>query len=162
MAKRTRLKLVSPSGPCPVCGEGHKCSVGSDGLIRCGRPPGEIPGFKFLGRAPEDDQFGFYRREGDPVLTGPSAGKPPDTTTPKWEFVIDEQAPPSNLLSSMARLLLNLAEVERRRRAAEAPAPGADGGAKTGGKKSRGRGRTPRPAPGQTTTKNPTPPDHDG
>src|SRR6516225_3510635 len=63
---RTRLHAVSRARPCEVCGGDHKCSRGEDGLLVCGRPPGEVPGFRYLGPCKGDPQFGLYRRD-DPL-----------------------------------------------------------------------------------------------
>ena len=63
---RTRLRPVSRARPCEVCGGDHKCSRGEDGLLVCGRPPGEVPGFRYLGPCKGDPQFGLYRRD-DPL-----------------------------------------------------------------------------------------------
>jgi hypothetical protein len=65
---RTRLKEVNRANPCPVCEGIHKCSIGEDGLIVCGRSDGPVPGFVFLGKAKNDEQFTLYRREDDPTL----------------------------------------------------------------------------------------------
>jgi hypothetical protein len=65
---KSRLRSVTRSNPCAVCGGDHKCSVGNDGLILCGRTSGDVPGFKFIGPARGDDQFSLYRRDGDPQL----------------------------------------------------------------------------------------------
>ena len=51
--------------PCLVCGKDHKCSVGKDGLILCGRRAGNVPGFLYRGQAQGDPQYGVYRRESD-------------------------------------------------------------------------------------------------
>jgi hypothetical protein len=68
MRERTRFKGSSRANPCPVCGGNHKCSIGTDGLIACGRRQGEQPDFVHLGAAQKDPQYHLYRREGDPVL----------------------------------------------------------------------------------------------
>jgi hypothetical protein len=65
------LVSVTPSRPCPVCGGNHKCSRGNDGLILCGRPPGPVAGFRFLGHARGDPQFGLYRADEDPESREP-------------------------------------------------------------------------------------------
>jgi hypothetical protein len=57
----TTLKAVSPAEPCPVCGGDHKCSVGNDGLILCGRRSSEVSGFRYLGQAKQNPQFWLYR-----------------------------------------------------------------------------------------------------
>jgi hypothetical protein len=65
---RTKFKAVTKGNPCLVCGGNHKCAVGDDGLLSCGRKSGEQPGFVHLGAAKKDPQFHLYRREGDPIL----------------------------------------------------------------------------------------------
>jgi hypothetical protein len=63
-----KFKAVGKGNPCPVCGGKHKCSLGNDGLILCGRRDEEQPGFVHLGAAKKDPQFHLYRRVDDPVL----------------------------------------------------------------------------------------------
>jgi hypothetical protein len=66
---RTTFKSVTRGAPCEICGGADKCSRSADGLLVCGRPPDAPPaGYVYLGRAKNDDQFGLYRREDDPVL----------------------------------------------------------------------------------------------
>jgi putative DNA primase/helicase len=67
--RRTKLRAVSRSRPCSVCGGDHKCSRGADGLILCGRRSGLQPGFFYLGQT-KDGIWGLYRYEDDPVLWG--------------------------------------------------------------------------------------------
>jgi hypothetical protein len=64
----TRLKGVSKAQPCPVCEGNHKCALGLDGAILCGRRSGFVPGFVCLGQCKGDPQWCIYRREGDPIL----------------------------------------------------------------------------------------------
>jgi hypothetical protein len=63
-----KFRSVKHGSPCPLCQGTHKCSVGDDGVLMCGRVSGEVPGFVRLGPAKKDPQFTLYRREGDPVL----------------------------------------------------------------------------------------------
>ncbi len=65
---KTAFKPVTKARPCAVCGEGHKCSRGDDGLMMCGRCSGEVVGFVCMGKAKGDEQFSMYRRVGDPSL----------------------------------------------------------------------------------------------
>src|SRR6516165_5751402 len=67
-ASRSHLKPVTKAKPCPVCEGDHKCSVGDDGLIICGRCSGDAVSFVCLGPAKGDEQFTLYRRESDPAL----------------------------------------------------------------------------------------------
>lgn len=71
--QKSRLKSVSREHPCPVCGGDHKCSVGDDGVILCGRRQGEQPGFACLGPARGDPQWCLYRRADDPERAARSA-----------------------------------------------------------------------------------------
>ncbi len=66
--RQTTFKTVTRASPCEICEGAHKCSRGKDGLIMCGRPRGDVPGFVFLGEAKADPQFGMYRRADDPEL----------------------------------------------------------------------------------------------
>src|SRR5262245_35813545 len=66
MTNTTKLKGVSRARPCPVCGGDHKCSVGTDGVILCGRRQGPRPGFVDLGPCQGDPTWNIYRHEGDP------------------------------------------------------------------------------------------------
>jgi phage/plasmid primase-like uncharacterized protein len=66
--RATKLKSVTSTNPCAICGGNHKCSRGEDGLVLCGRKSGHVFGFVYLGQAKKDDQFALYRREGDPLL----------------------------------------------------------------------------------------------
>src|SRR5262245_45659986 len=65
---KEKLREVTRSSPCPVCEGGHKCSVGEDGFLICGRRSGPQPGFVHLGHHQTDTQWHYYRREGDPAL----------------------------------------------------------------------------------------------
>jgi putative DNA primase/helicase len=71
---RAKYKSVTRSRPCPVCGGDHKCGIGDDGSVQCGRVPDGLSagdrhnGHVFLGRSPKDPQFGLFRAEDDPVL----------------------------------------------------------------------------------------------
>jgi hypothetical protein len=53
---RTKLREVTAQAPCPVCGKGHKCARGEDGIILCGREAAEVPGFVRLGPCEKDPQ----------------------------------------------------------------------------------------------------------
>jgi hypothetical protein len=65
---RTTYKEASKSRRCPVCDGDHKCSLGADGSIQCGRKTDPQPGFVFLGVSSKDPQFSLYRRADDPEL----------------------------------------------------------------------------------------------
>src|SRR5262245_48225592 len=65
---KPRRKEANRRNPCAVCEETHGCSVGPDGFIFCRRRQGPQPGFVYLGQSQKDNQWGQYRREGDPVL----------------------------------------------------------------------------------------------
>jgi hypothetical protein len=67
-AARTTYQEVNKDRLCPVCGGDHKCGLGADGSIQCGRRTGTQPGFVCLGAAKGDLQFSLYRREDDPAL----------------------------------------------------------------------------------------------
>src|SRR5205085_1988424 len=62
--KRGALEEVSVSTPCPVCSGDHACKLTENGLIICVRQQGEVAGFRCVG---ERDEWGLYRRSGDPV-----------------------------------------------------------------------------------------------
>jgi hypothetical protein len=66
--RQTKFKPATKGQPCPVCGGDHKCSIGQDGFICCGRRKGPQPGFVHFGPAQGDEQYHQYRREGDPVV----------------------------------------------------------------------------------------------
>jgi AAA domain len=60
---------------CPICDGDHKCSVGEDGLIMCGRKHGAAKGARdpgcgatYLGDAGGDPQFALWRLDDDPHL----------------------------------------------------------------------------------------------
>lgn len=62
----SKRRAVTKGSPCPVCKGDHKCSVGDDGLIICGRAPTVTPlGFVNLGEAKGDPQFVLFRRDND-------------------------------------------------------------------------------------------------
>ena len=84
---KTLLKAVTASSPCPVCNGGHKCSVGDDGLIVCGRTQGPVAGFRCLGPAEGDPQFTLYRPKGKTPLTSPATNNNKATNEPvvDWE-----------------------------------------------------------------------------
>ncbi len=65
---KTKFKTVTKAKPCAICGGDHKCSVGEDGLMLCGRESGEVLGFVFLGQCKADPQWSEYRAIGDPLL----------------------------------------------------------------------------------------------
>jgi hypothetical protein len=70
----TTYKSVTRARPCPVCGRDHKCAIGADGSVQCGRVQGGLRkgdrhnGHVFLGLCEGDPQFGVFRAEDDPVL----------------------------------------------------------------------------------------------
>jgi putative DNA primase/helicase len=78
---REKLTPVSARCPCPVCGGDHKCSLGSGGLIICGRRDGPEPGFVRIGQANGDPQFTLYRAETD---TPRGAEPPPAVGNADW------------------------------------------------------------------------------
>src|SRR4051812_12011165 len=82
---RTTLKAVTAANPCAVCGGDHKCARGDDGLIVCGRPPGETPGFRYLGRCQGDEQFGLYRVAELSVSSIASTPARPPEPVPNWD-----------------------------------------------------------------------------
>jgi hypothetical protein len=63
--RREKMTPATKQRPCPVCEGDHKCSVGEDGLVLCGRRDGPVPGFRHLGAAKGDPQFHLFRRDGD-------------------------------------------------------------------------------------------------
>jgi hypothetical protein len=93
---KTNLRPVSKARSCPVCGKGHKCSTGADGLIICGRQSGDVSGFVHLGPARGDPQFHLYRREGDPKLAEGNGrarekgGAAPKQTAADWAARAEE------------------------------------------------------------------------
>ena len=58
---KTQLRAVTAEHPCPVCGGNHKCTIGDDKVIFCGRRSGAVPGFRCHGPAAGDPQFWVYR-----------------------------------------------------------------------------------------------------
>ena len=77
-----KLTAVTKKNPCPICQGDHKCSVGDDGLILCGRRDGPVHGFRHIGPAQGDPQFHLFRRDGDePPAIG--AKKAPKPTAPR-------------------------------------------------------------------------------
>ena len=73
---RTNLRGVSRDRPCPVCNGGHKCAVGADGLILCGRRREAVPGFRYFGLADKDPQWSVFRRLGDAGLAPDAEAAP--------------------------------------------------------------------------------------
>jgi AAA domain len=69
----TTYKAVNGARRCPVCDGKHKCSIGDDKSIQCGRVPdglkpgAEHNGFVFM-KVGKDPQFGTFRAVDDPVL----------------------------------------------------------------------------------------------
>jgi hypothetical protein len=84
---KTPLRTVTATDPCPICRGDHKCSIGKDGLILCGRSDGDVPGFKCLGPARRDPRFSLYRAEGhDPSARGVSAeDDTPNALSVDWD-----------------------------------------------------------------------------
>ncbi len=77
---REKMTGVTEQNRCPVCDGDHKCSVGNDGLIICGRRDGPVPGFRHLGPAESDPQFHLYRRNDDDAPPPrPKPSRNPDT-----------------------------------------------------------------------------------
>jgi hypothetical protein len=70
---KANLKPVTKAHPCRVCQGDHKCSVGEDGLIMCGRCYEKVAGFVLMGKAEGDEQFSLYREKDDPALNNDSA-----------------------------------------------------------------------------------------
>jgi hypothetical protein len=70
----TTYRAVNGNRRCPVCNSAHKCGIGADGSIQCGRvPDGLRPGQQhndhvFMGLSPKDSQFGIFRHVNDPEL----------------------------------------------------------------------------------------------
>jgi hypothetical protein len=52
---KTKVTSVGPGNPCPVCGGDHKCGVGDDGLILCGREHARVDGYKCLVLQPQKE-----------------------------------------------------------------------------------------------------------
>lgn len=69
---KTTLHEVNRKHLCPVCDGDHKCAVGTDGVILCGRRQGEALGFRYLGQSKADSQWGLYRHEDNPLLNAPA------------------------------------------------------------------------------------------
>ncbi len=71
---RAKYKSVTRARRCPVCDGDHKCGIGDDGSIQCGRVPdglrpgGQHNGHVFLGLSDKDPQFGVFRAADDPEL----------------------------------------------------------------------------------------------
>jgi len=70
MDRQATAKVRATQGqPCQVCGSGTKgCSVQADGLHRCRGAKGPVRGFKYLGQADRDREWGLYRSLNDPLL----------------------------------------------------------------------------------------------
>jgi hypothetical protein len=74
MSGRTTFRPATRGRHCPVCDGDHKCGIGADGSIQCGRVPDSLRpgdqsnGYVFLGRSEKDPQFGVFRAVDDPVL----------------------------------------------------------------------------------------------
>ncbi len=77
----TTHRSVTGKQPCPVCGGDHKCRIGADGSIQCGRvPEGLRPGQQhnghvLMGLSQKDPQFGTFRAVDDPVLSAREADR---------------------------------------------------------------------------------------
>jgi hypothetical protein len=90
-----KLRSVSRSHPCPVCGGNHKCSFNDDGLILCGRMTGDVDGYKCFGVSRKDSQWSVYRakteRRTQPVIR-PKTKQKDDTD---WTAVAKRYAFPA-------------------------------------------------------------------
>jgi replicative DNA helicase len=69
----TTYKQVTRNRPCPVCEGDHKCSLGADDSIQCGRVPdglkvGQEHNGHVLLKIGSDPQFGTFRAVHDPEL----------------------------------------------------------------------------------------------
>ena len=80
------MKSVCASHPCPVCRGDHKCSIGEDGLIICGRRSGDVAGFDNLGPAKGDPQFNLYRSDGTESPREASTADGGEKTTPAIDW----------------------------------------------------------------------------
>lgn len=63
----TKRKPVSKASPCPICGGNHKCSIGDDASIFCGRTHEDTPGFKRCGKT-SCGLWSIFRSFDDPAL----------------------------------------------------------------------------------------------
>jgi hypothetical protein len=87
----TTLKAVTRGKPCQVCGGGHKCSRGEDGLILCGRRTGPQPGFVHLGSA-KDEIWSIYRAEDERAASARSYTPPPKPRLTNWARIAERFA----------------------------------------------------------------------
>jgi hypothetical protein len=63
--EKTERKEVTKARPCELCEAEHGCSRSPDGFLFCRKRQGPVPGFRYLGQAKGDSQWGMYRREDD-------------------------------------------------------------------------------------------------
>ncbi|WP_157469121.1 hypothetical protein [Gemmata sp. SH-PL17] len=89
--RREKLTAVTPESPCPVCAGDHKCSVGDEGLILCGRRDGPVTGFDHRGPSPGDAQFHIYRRYDASTPNRPSKPNKPNTSR-DWGVIARDYA----------------------------------------------------------------------
>jgi hypothetical protein len=64
---KTKRTYATKTNPCPVCNRDHKCSIGDDRSIFCGRTFTDSPGFKFMGKT-ACETWGMFRAADDPAL----------------------------------------------------------------------------------------------
>jgi replicative DNA helicase len=105
---RTQFTAVTTDRPCPVCNGDHKCSVGADGLILCGRSNDKVDGFAHLGQAKNDPQFGQYRRLGDEATDPSSRGEFADRRLPTKDWTQETARFQQNLTPELGRELAGL------------------------------------------------------
>lgn len=85
MNARTKFTPVSKVRPCAVCRGDHKCSVGEDGLIVCGRAGGDVDGFTHLGESDNDPQWNLYRASNPMVAAlATRTARAPARPAPDW------------------------------------------------------------------------------
>ena len=93
MTARTTFKPVTKSEPCAVCGGGHKCAVGGDGLLVCGRSSGDVDGFTHLGESPNDPQWNLYRGTNNMVaISAVRPARAPARPAINWQCEAEQYA----------------------------------------------------------------------
>jgi putative DNA primase/helicase len=101
----TTFSRATSSRHCPVCDGDHKCSLGDDGLILCGRSQGDVCGFTYLGQSEGDPQWGQYRTEG-PTRNENGRHDKEDFRRQSWKAQADSYA--ANLTPVLSAELANV------------------------------------------------------
>lgn len=80
---KSNRQEANAKAPCLVCEATRGCSIGADGLILCRGAKGEVQGFRYLGQAKGDPQWGQYRVDQGESLRPPHSHRGSSEPVPR-------------------------------------------------------------------------------